>query len=392
MTPTAWMIIPTYYPVVGGAQNQVRVLSQALIAANWSVRVLTRRHSYAHAQGLPAEAMLEGIPVARVYSRGRRGLGSLLYVLAGLSHLFRHRPGHIYHAHDIGAAAWLAIAARHLLGGRCLIKLRTGSGPYRLLLTSALARWQFLTLLRLADRVVVVNAEVEQLVRALGVPARRLVRLPNGVDTRHFQPVPPGQKPKLRAELGLAADKTVVLYVGRLEPLKGVDILLAAWARLPDAIRQKAVLVVVGDGPARAQLQQMSASLCVSASVHMLGERPGIRDYYWAADLFVLPSRTEGLSNALLEAMACELPVAAAAVGGAPDVIEHDRSGLLHKPEDEADLADKLLALIRSRSRWPAMGAHARQRVIEQADLTLVIDRYEGIYRELLTEAGAASR
>lgn len=383
-TLTAWMLIPTYYPVIGGAQSQVHRLSKVLQAHDWSVQVLTRQHSYAHPQGLPASDMMEGTPIVRLYSRGGTMLGSLFYLIGGLWYLLRYGRRSIYHAHDIGASGWLAVAAGRLLGGRSIIKLRTGCYAYRQLLTSRRGRWPFLTLLRLADRVVVVNSEVEELMAELGIPAKRVVRIPNTVDINQFSFISPEEKLKTRLKLNLAVDETIVLYVGRLEQLKGVDILLQAWAGLPENIRGRARLLLVGDGPERERLLALKRSLEIDPSVDLLGERQNVLDYYHAADIFVLPSRTEGLSNALLEAMACGLPAIASDVGGAVDLIQPGQNGILFKSEEQADLARHLIELLKTPDLWQPMGLRARDSVIQYANLPLVLERLQWVYQDLL--------
>jgi glycosyltransferase involved in cell wall biosynthesis len=381
MKPAVWMIIPTFFPTIGGAQSQVERVSKILLAEGWSVRVLTRQHSWDHPRGLPGgNTIVHGVPVTRLYSRGGTKIGSLLYVLGGLWHLLRWGRGGIYHAHDIGAAGWLAVAARYLLGGRCLVKLRTGRDRYEELFASGFARWHFAMILRLADRVVVVNHAVEELVGRLGVPSQRIVSLSNAVDTQAFSPVAAEKKRAIRERLGLPRDKAIVLYVGRLHPVKGVDILLQAWARLPEGIRHHAMLLVVGDGPERSNLLQTIASLELAESVTLTGDQETTRDYYWASDLFVLPSRSEGQSNALNEAMACGLPVIASNVGGALDVIEEGKSGILFEAENVHQLAEKLTSLLMSRDQWAELGTQARLAIFRHANLGDTVLRLKEIY------------
>lgn len=383
------MIIPTYFPVMGGAQVQVRQISAALSGEAWRVRVLTRRHSYAHPRGLPAEAQVAGVPVIRLYSRGLWKSGSLLYMAGGLWYLLRTGRGQIYHAHDTGAAGWLAVAARYLLGGRCLVKLRTGRGPYERSLGSTLARWQLLTLLRLADRVVVVNREVESFVLELGIPPGRVVCIPNGVDPLRFYPASAQVKLAARRKLGLPAGELLALYVGRLEYMKGVDLLVQAWAALPAGVQGQARLLLVGDGPERLRLERQAAQAGVTGRVLFLGEQAEVETYYQAADLFVLPSRTEGLSNAMMEAMASGLPVLATRVGGARDLLVHECNGLLCEPEDSAALSMELSRLICDPHLRQAFGGRARSSALDYASLPVVVERLQGVYRRLLAEQAA---
>lgn len=388
--PTAWMIIPTYFPVVGGAQVQVQYLSRALPERGWPAAVVTRRHSYAHPRGLPAADLRAGVRVRRISSPGGGKVGALLFVLNGLLFLARAGRGGIYHAHDAGAAGWLAAAARFLLGGRCLVKLRTGRPAYEQHLRSRLVRWQFRALLACADRVIVVSREMQAYLSALGVPAERVVWIPNGVDVERFCPPGAAVKAQQRARLGIAPGKSAVLYVGRLEHMKGVDVLLRGWQKLSEARRQNSRLYLAGDGPEREPLKRMAAELGVAGSVRFLGEQADVMPFYQAADLFVLPSRTEGLSNALIEAMACGLPVVASEVGGAKDLVQDGLNGFFFPSEDSAALAARLEAALASPESWKARGRAARASVTANASLAAVVQKIEAVYRELSAGMGRA--
>lgn len=380
---TVWMIVPSFAPVIGGTETQARQQSKQLLEHGWSVRVLTRRHGSAQPRGLPARDEVDGIPVIRLYSRGGGKVGSLLYVLSGLWHLLRRGRRDIYHAHDIGAAGWLAVIARYLLGGRCIVKLRTGRYLYEERFPSGMARWQFSVLLRLADRIVVVNSEVERFVRNLGIQETRVVRIPNAVDTRWFHPVSIEQKFATRKRLGLDTSKTIVLYVGRFAPQKRIDILLNVWSLMSADVRRDAQLVLVGDGPERDKLLDMITALGIKETVFLAGMQQAVRDYYWAADIFVHPSRSEGLSNALVEAMACGLPVVASNVGGALDVVEEGKAGALFESENQDQLMEKLGSVMAMRGRWGEMGAHGRYTVQMYADLEIIVDRLDALYKQL---------
>ncbi len=377
-----WMIIPTYFPVVGGAQVQVQQISEALVSQGRQVAVLTRQHSSLHPQGLPPTEMRGRVLTRRLFSRGGGKTGAALFLLNGLWFLLRQGRAGIYHAHDAGAAGWLAIAARYLFGGRCLVKLRTGTVAYEKSLRSRLRRWQFQVLLRCADRVIVVNREVQDFLQSLGIPAERVVRIPNGVDGERFTPATASEKAAARRRLGIGEDGRVVLYVGRLEYMKGVDVLLGGWRRMNPAMRPGCRLILVGDGPERGRLERTAEAGEISESVHFAGEQQ-VEDYYRAADLFVLPSRTEGLSNALLEAMACGLPVLASDVGGAKDLVHEGQNGYFFKSEDEQILAERLELLLNRPDTWENLGRMARRSVLANASLASAIQSTRQLYQEL---------
>lgn len=386
---SVWTIISLFHPIVGGSEVAAQRLSRKLMTDyGWRVKILTRRHGI-HCHGLSARDMIEGLPVTRVWSRGRF-VGSLLYLSGGLWHLWRFGRGGIYHAHDIAVSSWLAVIARFLFGGRAVIKLRTGCYRYERLFSSffpfsrLLSYWYFVIPLRLADCIVVVNNEVKQFVTKLGIPADRVVCIPNVVDTAVFHPASAQGKATMRQKTELPADRTIFLYVGRLTAVKGADTLLEAWQRLGENVRDKAVLVLVGANSDKEALPSNLPAPDVCDSIRFVGPRQNVRDYYWAADAFVLASRTEGMSNALLEAMACGLPVIASRVGGSLDLIQDGENGFLFEPENEEQLARKIGLVMDRRDQWGEIGIRARQTVVYNADINVGARRMNELYKQLL--------
>ena len=378
-----WMIIPTFFPVVGGAQIQAQRLSEQFLKKNWVVEILTRRH-YRDSSGETSRRHVQAtVPVVRLYSRGTSKIGALLFLCSGAWHLFRWGRRDLYHAHDIGASGCLAIVARYLLGGRCVIKLRTGRVAYEQYRASVFNRLQLGTLLRLADRIIVVNSEVQEMLQSLKIPHERIVRIPNAVDTDSFRPPTSEQRLAARAALGFSPEKPVFVYVGRLAERKGVDVLLQGWSLLPNSIKKNATLAIVGDGPHRDRCSCLIEDLSIRTSVIMAGMRPNIRDYYWAADAFVLASETEGLSNAMVEAMACGLPVVVSRVGGATDFIEEGMNGFTFESNNPEDFSTKLGLLMDLRPRWHAMGRSARRKAKSQANIHIAAESLEKVYNEL---------
>lgn len=382
---TIWMIIPTFHPVVGGTQTQVRELGKRLMAKEgMSIHVLTRRHAYAHPHGLPKEDEVDGIPITRVYSRGGGKVGALLFVIGSLWYLIGRGRADIYHSHDTGASGWLAIIASHLLRGQSIVKLRSGKLRYKSLVSTRMGRLRFSALLRLASRVVVVNSEMETAVQTLGIPPMRVVRILNGVDTDFYSPPSPEERREARQRISPGKSDFIFLFVGRLQQIKGLDVLLGAWSLLPNHIRSSATLLLVGDGNEHQNLADLVCSLRMKESVHIVGERRNVRDYYWASDVFILPSRTEGLSNAMIEAMSCGLPVVASRVGGSLDLIEEAKHGYLFDSENCEDLAEKICSIINVRLSWHEMGAMARDKVIRCSDLELAATRFKELYDQLV--------
>jgi glycosyltransferase involved in cell wall biosynthesis len=154
-----------------------------------------------------------------------------------------------------------------------------------------------------------------------------------------------------------------VIFVGSLEPTKGVDVLLAAWAivaaRLPDAR-----LVLVGDGSARESLRRSARHLADFVTFTGPVPRSDLPNLYDHSSCLVLPSRSEGLARVLIEAMARARPVVGSTVGGIPEVVEHGRTGMLVAPEDPSALAEAILSVLVDRPSAERMGAEGRRRML----------------------------
>ena len=177
---------------------------------------------------------------------------------------------------------------------------------------------------------------------AMHIPRDRLHVVSNGVRPRTADPA---TRQAMRLQLGIPADDFVFLYEGRLEDVKDLGTLLGAYAALPEAVKQKARLVLAGDGACRSALQATQHALGLGERVTFLGARTDIPDLHCMADAFVMTSRTEGLPMALIEAMGTGLPCVSTAVGGIPQLLA-DGAGLLAPPKDVGAIAAALARLV----------------------------------------------
>jgi glycosyltransferase involved in cell wall biosynthesis len=225
---------------------------------------------------------------------------------------------------------------------------------------------------RAADGVVAVSHDLAGHLARMGVEPARVRVIHDGVDRALFAP---GDKFAERAILKLPADERVLLFVGNLVPVKAIDVLLRACAEPPlkgDAFR----LVVVGQGPLRAELERLAERLGVADRVRFAGPLPQaeLPRWYRAADVFVLPSHSEGVPNVLLEASACGTPWVASRVGGIPE-IAHLGDSRLVPPNTPAELARALHeALTAPREGTPPMPKDRGAAVAElEAWLTSVL-------------------
>jgi glycosyltransferase involved in cell wall biosynthesis len=189
-----------------------------------------------------------------------------------------------------------------------------------------------------ADRLVTVCGKfAKDIEKFVGIPADQ-------IDVEHMPlralgPVPPETATALRRSLGISSDATVLLSVGRLSKEKGHAMFLRALAILRNSSGRKLDVLLAGDGPERGALEALSAELKLEDSVRFLGHQADVRPLYGIADLFVLPSDSEGSPNVLLEAIDADVPIVATAVGGIPEIVENEVSALLVNRQDEAALA-----------------------------------------------------
>lgn len=212
-------------------------------------------------------------------------------------------------------------------------------------------------LLRRADALTAVSTTVAARVRELaGAEPARLCVIPNGVDDEFWGAMAQGRSPR--------APRTVI-SVGRLDPVKGHDILLRAFAQVLEHV-PGARLVIVGDGGYRPVLERLAAELGVDDSVEFTGDLDAgaVRDRLADAGVFVLPSRSEGLPLALIEAMAAGLPAVATAVGGVPEIVTPG-TGLLVQPEDPVRLASTLSHVLLDGEAGAELAKQARPRARE---------------------------
>ena len=222
----------------------------------------------------------------------------------------------------------------------------------------------------------------DYLERAIGVPQFRRSLITNGVDTQAFLPAQgaPSAVPGCPFVLG---ENWLLGTVGRLQSVKNQPLLVRAFVRLlqdhPEAaIRMR--LVVVGEGPLRAEIETLLADANVSHLAWLAGARDDVADVLRMLNCFVLPSQAEGTSCTLQEAMACGLPVVATAVGGTPDLLKHGESGFLVDSDDEAAMANAIWALYTDKAKTLRLAQTARDWALQNFGLDAMVHSYESLF------------
>jgi glycosyltransferase involved in cell wall biosynthesis len=211
------------------------------------------------------------------------------------------------------------------------------------------------------------------------VAASKAVTVLNGIPVDRFAHTSLDQRARARAALGLSDDDLVVGCVGRLVPLKNHQLVLSCLPRLL-LLHPGLKVAFIGEGPLLDDLRALAQSLGVSAQVVFAGAHADVAGLLPALDVFALPSRTEGLSIALLEACAAGLPIVATAVGGNPEIIKDGLTGLLVGSDDAESLRSAVHEMLANGPMRERLGAAALQWVQENGSVESMRHNYEMLY------------
>lgn len=376
------IVTSTYPPVVGGMERFCRDLAGELARRGVPVSILTRR-----VPGTPAVERADGVEVHRLRVPRPRVAAAGAFIAGAVGWLARARPSRsarcLLHCHSTFSPATIGILAKPLIGARVVVTAHTGGllgevwehqrSPLR-----GIRR----VLLRRADAFTGVTEETARELGAFVRPRSPVRVIPNFVDVGRFRPAAdPAERARLRARLGLDPRRPVGLFVGRLNPVKNVDLILDAVAILGDAAPD---VLIVGDGPEGDRLRRRAGELGLGGRVRFVGARPDVEAFLRAADLFVLPSVSEGVPLALLEAMASGLPVIATAVGGIRQLVQDGTTGLQVQSEDPKGLAQAMARVLDDRGLAERLGRGAREWAVGHVAPERVVGEYLELYRQVL--------
>jgi glycosyltransferase involved in cell wall biosynthesis len=337
-----------------------------------------------HCLNLQRHSILEGPAFALFVTRLVRGLARLVKA-EGVSVIHAHMPDAIIWAACVGRLTGTAVVGTyHGLGN--LPRGRSPMDP-----RNALRRRLYRAAASSSDRTIAVSPAVRQwLCGEMGFDERKTVLLMNGVETKAFARQAVHDDDGARAQLGLAG-RTIVVCVGRLVPGKGHRYLIEAMARVCERY-PNAALLLVGDGPERPSLERQVHELNLSGSVRFAGQRSDVMALLGMSSLFVLPSFSEGIPIALIEAMAAGKPVVATAIAGNLDVVVDDRFGLLVPSGDAQALADAVCTVLADPDRAAQMAERGQARMRASFDIEQSIAATTALYEEVLAERSLRRR
>lgn len=379
------LVTRRFWPLVGGAERAMANLATELAARGLEVTVLTARWE----PHWPAEIAYREVPVVRVPQASVRYWGTLQYMRA-VRRWLRENPDR----YDLVCVSMLkhsAYATLREVVGRVPVVLRAAGGG-----RSGDCIWQLEARMGArikrrcmrADAFIAPSHTIQRELVAAGYPRARIHYLPNGVRI----PPPVDDEAKRRARMALAtANASLVLpdqaplavFTGRIDAAKGLAELVAAWRTVADR-RRDARLWIVGDGPFESDLRRQIEAENLSSRVVLTGIFDDVSDVLAAADLFVLPSHEEGMSQSLLEAMAAGLPTVASDIVGNRSLLDDGREGRLVPPRRADTLAAAILAMIENPADAAELGAAARQRVSREHSLERMADDYLAVFERVL--------
>lgn len=379
------MIIDYYYPVWGGAQTQLKQLILHLRERGCRFLIATRRWD----SKMKKSEDVFGTQVYRLGIPGQHLLSALAYVFSLLIFLFKNRNKFdIIHTQGAALLGALGRILAWLYNKKNVARIAT-AGRIPALQKTILGK-ACLNILSRSDGIICLNQEILQELKTAGVSESRIEFITNAVDSQRFQPWPRSEKEFWLKGQGLPENTLLVIFSGRLIFRKGLDLLIEAWKSVVPKHPQ-ARLIIMGTGKPHLDSieEEIKAKVRNEKIRHILflGQVENTESILGIADVFVMPSRKEGLSNTLLEAMSAKLRIVASDIGGNRDLIKHHINGLLFESGNTQDLTEKICDCLNNFQQTSKLAEAARANVLQHHQFEEKAEQYYGLYSALMRAA-----
>lgn len=355
------------FGLTGGAEKQIYELARGLDKEKFTVHVASLDTIDAATQRVleDAGAKVKIFKVKRIYGLSGLWQGILFWIF------LRKQSINVVVTYHFGSDIWGTVISS-LAGIKNIYSNRRDMGFWRN--GAHVATYRLIN--PFVKRIIVVSQSIKDMIIATEkVKARRIDVIHNGVDIPSLET---SRRRERKQELGIKPDDTVIMHVANLKPVKGHEFLLKAFSDLvSDYPHLK--LVLIGNDDMNGQLQQLAISLNISKQVIFLGQRHDVRALLQLADFCVLPSLSEGMSNAVLEYMSAAKAVIATNVGGNSELVQDGVNGFLVEAKNKTQLSDAMRVLLKDPDQCQRMGQESRRIVEEQFSLQTMVERYQSI-------------
>ena len=380
--PRILMLVEKFPPAYSGAGQQAYLLSQTLAKFGYNVKIITQNQ-----ESLPSKMIHNGVEILRLKSIRMRRLYSYLFAIKAALWLWRHSNQYdVLHVHGINLWGVPAMLVARLTGKQIVAKM-TSMGKDD---PSGLDKMSFGKLRRkvylFPHKIIALSQAMAEQYLKSNFKADKLIKIANGVDLNKYFPVEKNQKIKLRQKLGLPIKKKIVIFVGNICYLKGVGLLIDTWAKYLK--NNNSILCLVGPDVMqdsfsknlRIKIEQEK----IKDRIILTGHCNKVAEYMQAADVFVLPSKREGLPNALLEAMACGLPSIVYDIPAVKKIFEQEPPILRVLEEyNPGKLADIILKTL-DPNKGRQLGHRAYNFILNEFSIEEIAGKYIKLYSELV--------
>lgn len=372
------MVSTYFYPKIGGSEKQLLTLGKTLCTRGHTVMIVTQRYN----TSLLAYETIYGMHIYRLPTIGV-GISASFSFMVSLLYFMIIKRNHydVIHVNLASSPALSAAFVGRVLKKRVIIKPGGGSihGDIATSKNSLLGRMKLGLLRRSKALFVGVSKEIiDELVENL-FDAKNIHYIPNGVDTQIYIPVDTSLKNKLRKELNIPDHARVFIFSGRLVRLKNIDRLLQSW-RMCEPHRYNMYLLIIGEGSEEKHLRDSINKWNHQRTISIRPFQKDIHLYYQASDVLVCISESEGLSNTLLEGMACGLPVIGSLVRSVQEIVTHRKEGLLVDHTNNKNICEALLFFAQHSDIGLQMGINAHKKIEQDFSISRVSLQYESLY------------
>ncbi len=365
------MVSGNYYPIIGGSEKECQKQAEYLHRLGIKVMVLTQ-----YLEGLPQYEVINGVAVYRSIRASRPW--AITYVLSVLAFMVtRRREYDIIQCYGLFYHTTASVIMKYVYKKKVISRLE-GAGEAGDL--ARINRIKYGFLIRLSwkgvDKLIAISREIYKDLVAREVQKDKILYIPNSVDTEYHTP-----SASKRWD-----SKINILFVGRLNEEKGVNVLLQAVKQVVEKGFNNISLTIAGDGRLRKELGEMVNDLAITKCVRFIGSVTDVIQYYHNSHILVIPSNSEGLPLVLLEGMACGLSIVASNLGGIREGIEDGVNGLLFTPRKEDELASKIIYFLEHPEVAKQMGRMCREKALALFPLKNTIHKYVELYKSLLAQ------